>query len=727
VAEANESLLAAQELLQKRAKKIEQASAYKSEFIANMSHDLRTPLNSILILSGMLADNTSETLTPKQVESATTIHNAGQGLLTLINDIMDLSKVEAGKLELVIEPFSLRTFLENLEKEYSPVAEDKGLAFSTQIAEDVPIVIQTDGQRLGQIVKNLLSNALKFTKEGSVSVNIERASPEWFENIKGAEEGSKEQPSTPEKGIAISVHDTGIGIPEDKQELIFGAFRQADGTTSRAYGGTGLGLSISLEMSALLGGVLRLDSVEGQGSCFTLFLPLGKEGEGFTSFADVRHSKTAAPPPPPAQRQRRETDAAPDEKEAPAPRPENGGKVSDDRESLERGDHSILIVEDDKAFARLLRDLCQDRGFKCLVSHEGGEAVSLTTRYLPSGILLDLGLPDMSGMRVIERLKDNLDTRHIPIHVVSASENSIGARKVGAADVLRKPVDPAQVHAALNGIEERMKNTKAVLLMVDDDPVCRKAVRQLIESDDVEVVDAETGEEALKRLDERVFSCVVLDLKLPGISGTDVLNGIRKHERVSGTPVIVYTGAFLSTEERMIVDKYADKIVIKGVGSPELLLDQATLFMHRVTADLPLDKQRIIRRLHDKEAVFQGRKILVVDDDIRNVFALTAVLEEKKVSVIAASNGVEALELLEANQDLDMVLMDIMMPEMDGYECMTKIRQQYKFKDLPILALTAKAMKEDRSKCIESGATDYLTKPIDTERLLSMLRVWLYR
>jgi len=716
----NAELEEAQGMIEEKAEDLARTSQFKSEFLANVSHELRTPLNSLLILSQLLRDNKDGNLTEKQVEYARTINSSGSELLSLINEILDLSKIESGKMTLVVEDAPLADFVAGVEGQFRHVAEEKGLEFRAEVASGAPSHVQTDSQRLGQVVKNLLSNAFKFTSEGSVSLTIDRpelgAEPSWA----GLDPG---------QAIAVTVADTGIGIPEDKQKLIFEAFQQADGTTVRRYGGTGLGLAISRELVSLLGGEIRMASEVGKGSSFTVLLPdvlPAQEADGehpqAVDAVDEPEGPTTAEPAP--------TDDVPLlAEEARAPEPPLAGieGVLDDRREIEPNDRSILIIEDDSVFARMLVDQAHERGFKCLVAGEGTPALHLADYYRPSGILLDLGLPDIDGMAVIDRLKENLDTRHIPVHIISGHEKQIDAMKMGAAGFMRKPISLDQIDRVFGKIESLTSRRVRTLLLVEDDESTRQSVVELIGEDDVDITAVPTGAEALECLAEAQFDCMVLDLALPDMSGVDLLGQIRVADDMSHVPVVVFTGRELSKEETLVLDKYAERIVVKDARSPERLLDETALFLHRVEKDLPEHKRRMIRMLHDKEAIFSDKKILLVDDDMRNVFALSSVLEEQGVELSIAKNGREGLERLGQNGEVHLVLMDIMMPEMDGYEAMREIRKQSRFKSLPIIALTAKAMKGDRAKCIEAGASDYLAKPVDTEKLLSMLRVWLYQ
>jgi len=701
----NKELLRAQEQLKFKARELESASRYKSEFLANTSHELRTPLNSILILSQLLSNNKEGNLTPKQKEAATAINSSGVDLLRLINEILDLSKVEAGKVELHLEEVPFTSIVSDLQRVFKGMALEKNVPFMIEQDPDLPETMLTDTHRLQQVLRNLLSNAFKFTDRGSVTLSIFRPEPDLT---------LPEGIASPEEAVCIAVTDMGIGIPEDKQGAIFEAFRQADGSTSRKYGGTGLGLSISRELTKLLGGEIRLRSKEGAGSTFTLVLPLRHElGEQLSGVP-------AGPEPAP--------DSAADAPPLPAPEPlAPAPYLQDDRLSLKAGDKSILIIEDDQNFARILRDEARDKGFKVLLATDGETGLHFADFHAPNAIILDNGLPGMNGWTVMERLKGDPRTRHIPLSFISAEDRSLEAMRMGALAFLTKPVELDDLHKLLDKIDSFIHKTMRRLLVVDDDALQRESIRALIGNGDVETVTAASGSEALELLRSQIFDCMILDLGLSDMSGFDVLRTLRSGPNPSALPVVVYTGRELSEQEERKLTNYAESIIVKGARSPERLLEETTLFLHRVQASLPREKQRMLRPDAEDESVLNGRTILAVDDDMRNIFALTSVLEEKGMQVVAARDGRESLVKLRENPDIDLVLMDIMMPVMDGYEAMREIRSDPARKDLPIIALTAKAMKGDKKACIEAGANDYLAKPVDMDKLLSLLRVWLYR
>ena len=700
----NKELLRAQEQLKLKAQELESASRYKSEFLANMSHELRTPLNSILILSQLLSHNKEGNLSPRQTEAAAAINSSGADLLRLINEILDLSKVEAGKVELHLEEMPLTSMVSDLQRVFKGIAVEKGVSFLVDLDPSLPETMLTDPHRLQQVLRNLLSNAFKFTDQGSVTLSIFRPGPDVAlpESIAASDEA-----------ICIAVTDMGIGIPEDKQGTIFEAFRQADGSTSRKYGGTGLGLSISRELTKLLGGEIRLRSREGEGSTFTLILPLRHDAESALQELLAPEATSAPEPSHPL--------AARPEPEAPAP------YLQDDRLTLKPGDKTVLIIEDDQTFARILRDQARDTGFKVLLAADGETGLHFADFHAPSAIILDNGLPGMNGWTVMERLKNDPRTRHIPLSFISAEDRSLEAMRMGALAFLIKPVAIEALDSLFAKIDAFVSKPVRRLLVVDDDPLQRESIRALIGNGDVETVTAGSGHEALALLSAQNFDCMILDLGLSDMSGFDVLRTLRSGPTPSTLPVVVYTGRDLSDEEEHKLTQYAESIIVKGVRSPERLLEETTLFLHRAQANLPQEKQRMLRSDEDRESVLGGRTVLVVDDDMRNIFALTSVLEEKGMQVVVARDGSESLTRLRESAHIDLVLMDIMMPVMDGYEAMREIRKDPRHKDLPIIALTAKAMKGDKSACIDAGANDYLSKPVDMDKLLSLLRVWLYR
>ena len=693
--------------IEMKAKELELASKYKSEFLANMSHELRTPLNSLLILAQLLTDNKPGNLNAKQIEYAKTIHSAGSDLLTLINEILDLSKVEAGKIELQIEEILLADLMKTVEQKFRHVAEDKGLTFHLNLANDIPPALQTDGQRLKQIINNLLSNAFKFTSKGEIKVIVNR--PFVIPPLIGVTKTQLE----PNKTIAISVADTGIGIHKDKQQVIFEAFQQADGTTSRSYGGTGLGLSISRQLARLLGGELTLESEDGKGSTFTLYLPIGEPKTKLppiqSNFVDDNISA-----PTIAEATTVDTNQ---EKTA----------IVDDRDNLQLGDKSILIIEDDRKFSAILMELAQSKDFKCLIAEDGLTGLQLAEQYKPNAIILDVGLPQLNGWSVMAKLKDNPNTRHIPVHFMSAVDQNMEAKMMGAIGYLLKPVSVEQIGEAFKTIERFLTKTEKNLLVVVDNESHQQKILELVGGENIQIKTAATAATACQYLQTITYDCIILDMDIEQGSGSQLLEQMQQKKGPCQIPIIAYADRDLTADEEALLLQCADELPIKSVHSPERLLDEATLFLHQIEANLPADKRHMLRMVHDKSAILKHKKALIVDDDMRNIFALANVLEERDMEVVIASDGVEAISVLEQNNDIAIILMDIMMPEMDGYEAIQQIRQQPYYHHLPIIALTAKAMKDDRAKCIEAGANDYLSKPVDTDKLLSLMRVWLHR
>ncbi|MBW7475162.1 response regulator [Paenibacillus oenotherae] len=717
----NEQIERTKAALEKQTVQLALSSKYKSEFLANMSHELRTPLNSLLILSQMLMDNKGGNMSGKQVEFATTIHSSGSDLLKLIDEILDLSKIGAGKMNLVTERVPLTELTNSLYNGFHPISQQKGLQFDTTIDEDVPAEMYTDSHRVKQVLKNLLSNAFKFTQSGSVHLHVRIEQP-LEDNMAPADKG---------RMLAFEVRDTGIGIPEDKQEMIFEAFQQVDGTTSRIYGGTGLGLAISRELSALLGGTLAVKSTEGSGSVFTLYLPefhvvesaapipVGVGGRSLAQNLSYGLEDAAIQAAPSL--------LAGDAAELHADMRQAAQVVEDDRDRIEPEDQVVLIVEDDMHFARVLLDITRSRGFKGIVALQGDDGLAFARTYKPDAILLDIMLPVMDGWSVLHHLKHDADTRHIPVHVISVMEDVQQGLAMGAIAYLKKPATKERLDQLFMQIESFLNRDLKHLLVVEDDAVLRTSIVELVGHDDVAISAVSTGREAMSLLDTQHFDCMILDLGLPDINGFELLDSIRQNEKLRDLPIIIYTGRELDKKEELQLRKYAETIIIKDVKSPERLLDETTLFLHRVVAELPEEKRNVLRKLHSVEAIFEGKAILIVDDDIRNVFALSSALEGYNMNIHFAENGLEALDMLEKHPDIQLILMDMMMPEMDGYETMSRVRMMPAFERLPIIAITAKAMKEDRDKCIEAGASDYIAKPVNIDQLLSLMRVWLYK
>ncbi|GJJ03336.1 hypothetical protein RugamoR64_38740 [Duganella rhizosphaerae] len=688
----------------RKAEELQKVSAYKSEFMANMSHELRTPLNSMLILSGLLKENKSATLTPKQVDYASTINGAGRDLLNLINDILDLSKVEAGQVEFSYELVEPAQLCGEMRELFHLQAEQKGLRFHTDIAPDVPPQVPLDVQRTGQILKNLIANAIKFTPSGEVGLRL---------SLADAAANPLGQPA-----LCWAVVDTGIGVPASKQELIFEAFKQADGGISRQYGGTGLGLSISLQLARKMGGSLSLSSVEGQGSTFSLCLPLAAPAAA-TGATAVDPPAALPPPPPPASSMPAVAVAA------PLPLPPQA--LADDRATLEPEARCILIVEDDRNFAGILMDFVRQRGYAALVAVDGAGGIVLARHYLPSAILLDVMLPGVDGWGVMRSLKDSAETRHIPVHFITCLEERQRAMEMGAIGLVTKPVSAAQLDEVLGTVESALDHSLKQLLIVEDNPAEAASLRALLGEREVALTVAASGREAMALLAAGRYDCMVLDLGLADMSGFELLEHIQGMEQARRIPVIIHSGRDLTREQERQLQRYAERIIIKGAKSPERLLNEVTLFLHMVESKMEPSRQRMIRAAIDKEAMLDGKTVLIVDDDMRNIFSLTSLLTEKGMLVLEAENGLEALRRLDEHPAISVVLMDIMMPEMDGYQAMRRIRADRRFGALPIIAMTAKVMLGDQQKCLEAGASDYLAKPIDTDKLMSLLRVWTSR
>lgn len=678
--------------LEDRADELQRSSKYKSEFLANMSHELRTPLNSSLILAKLLAENPQENLSAEQVKFAESIYSAGNDLLNLINDILDISKVEAGKLEMRPENSSVARLVDGLRGMFEPLAADRKLGFQVEVQPGAPAMLFTDRQRLEQILKNLLSNAVKFTEQGEVSLSVSRAADE---------------------GIAFTVRDSGIGIAPDQQESIFEAFRQADGTTNRRYGGTGLGLSISRDLAALLGGYISVTSEPGKGSTFTLVLPehyIEREEDA----APIEQPRQAPVAPAPIR-------VSP----LPVAEAQQIPRFADDRDNAPFTTRCILVVEDEPNFARILFDLAHELGYHCLVAHGADEGYSLAEEFIPDAILLDMRLPDHSGLTVLQRLKEHAATRHIPVHVISVEDRVEAAMHMGAIGYAVKPTTREELKDVFARLEAKLTQKVKRVLLVEDDDLQRDSIARLIGDDDIEITDVGYAQAALDLLRTNVYDCMIIDLKLPDMLGNELLKRMATEDICSFPPVIVYTGRNLTRDEEAELRKYSRSIIIKGARSPERLLDEVTLFLHKVESQLSHDRQKMLRTARSRDKVFEGRKILLVDDDVRNIFALTSALEHKGAVVVIGRNGREAIDKLNEVEDIDLVLMDVMMPEMDGYEATALIRQDPRWKKLPIISVTAKAMKDDQERCLAAGSNDYLAKPIDLDRLFSLIRVWL--
>jgi len=706
----NQEVERAKEMLEEKAEQLALTSKYKSEFLANMSHELRTPLNSLLILSKLLADNADANLTGKQIEFAQTINRAGTELLALINDILDLSKIESGTVTLDVSTVHFAEIVDNLQRSFEQVASDRKLQLKIELDPSLPRTMITDEKRLQQILKNLLSNAFKFTHEGGVELSIYRASNGW--------NPANQSLNSASSVVAYSVHDTGIGIAADKLRVIFEAFQQADGTTSRKYGGTGLGLSISREICRLLGGEITVESKPGVGSTFTLYVPMTHD---FSKAAVATHTPVSAPSthafsPPPSQIvvSRESTPLL------------VASELTDDRQNIQPGDRVLLIIEDDVKFGRILLDLAHDRGFKAVVSATGSGALPLVRRFNPSVITLDINLPDMDGWRLLDILKRSAETRHIPIHIISVDDPRERGLQMGAFSVLEKPVDHATLQQALTRTEEFLARKVKQLLLVEDDDLQSSEIRKLIGNGDVHVTRVINGREALHALESKEFDCVVLDLVLPDMDGVQLIETIRR-DATRRLPVIIHTAKDLNPADEAKLRNLVESFILKGPDSHEQLFDETALFLHRFVEHMPEAQRQIIDKARRREPGLAGRKVLIVDDDIRNIFSLTGVLEQHDIEVLHAESGREGIAMLHRTPSIDMVLMDVMMPDMDGYETMRQIRSNERLRKLPIIAITAKAMKGDREKCIEAGASEYISKPVDVDQLVSMMRVWLRR
>ena len=695
--EQKEMLAQSQAVLAERAAQLARANQYKSEFLANMSHELRTPLNSTLILAKLLADNAGGNLTDEQVKFAQTITSAGHDLLALINDILDLAKIEAGKVEVIPQWLPVAQTLEDLARPFAAQAKERGLTIEVTVDGSAPAHLETDPQRLGQIVKNLLANALKFTDHGGIA-------------LQARADGTD--------AIAISVRDSGIGIAPDQQELIFEAFHQADGSIHRKYGGTGLGLSISRDLARLLGGRLTVQSAVGQGSTFTVTLPVAYSARPPQAIAAAPAAATFAPAFP----------ASPVVVHAPPPAASPA--IADDRADLHPGAHTILVIEDDERFAGILLDLAHQLGFQCVVAHTAADGLTAALTHHPRAIVLDINLPDQSGLGVLEQLKRRPETRHIPVHVASVSDFAHEALERGAIGYALKPVKREELVEAFRRLEAKFTQQVRRVLVVEDDERQRQSIDRLLANGDVEITGVALASEAIAALRTTTFDCMVLDLNLPDLSGYELLEQMAARDDIPFPPVIVYTGRSLTTEQEQKLQRFSKSIIIKDARSPERLLDEVTLFLHQVEASLPPERQRMLLAARDREAALEHRRILIVEDDARNIFALSHLLEPKGVALEIARNGLEALDQLQRSQGspdraIDLVLMDIMMPEMDGLTAITEIRRRREWDTLPIIALTAKAMRDDQERCLAAGANDYIAKPLDVDRLLSLIRVWM--
>ena len=709
----NREVEQARQALEEKARQLALTSKYKSEFLANMSHELRTPLNSLLILSDQLSKNPENNLTSRQIDFAKTIHSSGNDLLALINDILDLSKIESGTVIVDVGEVWFRDLGDYVERTFRHVAEARRLSFELDVAPELPRSLTTDAKRLQQVLKNLLSNAFKFTERGGVALEIAPATSGWSTD--------NEALNRARSVIALSVRDTGIGIHPDKQQIIFEAFQQADGSTSRKYGGTGLGLAISRELARLLGGELRLVSTPGVGSVFTLYLP--------QTYAPPRVRRQAAP----HEGDPRVSDPAlsrlaqEDSWVAPDSVPE-AARVLDDSATVRPEDRVLLIIENDMTFARFLLDAARDAGWKGVVARSGGMALSIVREVRPQGISLDIKLPDIDGWRVLERLKDDLGTRHIPVEIVSTEAERERGLRMGAHTVLAKPIRTRdEIDALLSDMRALVAASVKSLLVVEPDLARRDAIVDLVGGSDVAIRSTPTGADALTTLAREHVDVMIVGSSLPDMPVHELVDHVGKSADFDDVPIVVFAREPLPPEEEARLGRMAEMRVMKYVRSADRLYDEASLYLHRPVASMPPQRRALVEALHRVGAALAGRKVLIVDDDIRNIFALTTLLEPHEMSVISAETGRAAIDAIRATPDIDVVLMDIMMPDMDGYDTIRAIRADDKYRSLPIVALTAKAMKGDREKCIEAGANDYVSKPVDPERLLAVLRVWLHR
>ena len=703
LAEQKERIEGTKMEIENKARELEEISKYKSEFLANMSHELRTPLNSILILAQLLAENKNNVLREKEAEFAKNIYTSGTDLLNLINEILDLSKVEAGKMELDISTVSFSEIITDMNSMFSEVARAKSIDFKIDVDElDVESVLNTDKQRLEQVLRNLLSNAFKFTDpKGRVTLRIFAADETTLKNSRLSNADV----------IGFAVNDNGIGIPLDKQTVIFEAFQQADGSTKRKYGGTGLGLSICKELANALGGEIKLESEPGEGSTFTLFLPLNYSLSGEQSKRIHVKKKEKVPRP---------------ENPKNIKPPVTEGDIDDDRSGVHENDKIVLIIEDDPDFAKILLGFVRDRHYKGIIAHQGNTGLSYARHYKPDAIILDMNLPVMDGTEVLKQLKSDPSLRHIPVQIISGYDKKKEGLELGAFDYVRKPISKESFQDAFDKVEDFISRKLKKLLIVEDNELQNKAICELIGNGDVKCSSSYSGEEAYQMLKKEKFDCTIVDLGLPDMTGFELLEKIKGDEQLNKIPMIVYTGKDLTREESNRLNKLANAVVLKTADSKERLLDETTLFLHRVEAKLPKEKQKIIRKLHKSDEVLQNRTVLVVDDDMRNIYSLTNVLQGEGMTCLVAENGKAALKALKENSSIEIVLMDVMMPEMDGYEATREIRKIGKFAKLPVIALTAKAMKGDREKCLSAGMSDYISKPVNIDQLLSLMRVWLY-
>jgi len=718
----NKEVEEARKSLEEKAEQLQLTSKYKSEFLANMSHELRTPLNSLLILAQQLYENHEGNLTEKQIRYAKTIHSCGDDLIQLINDILDLSKIESGYISTDFIKVRFNEITAFVETTFKHVSESKNLRFNIEFDPNLPDMLETDIQRLNQILKNLLSNAFKFTEKGGVTLRIYQAARNWKQGNPSLDKANKV--------VAFEIKDTGIGISKDKQNIIFEAFQQAEGSTSRKYGGTGLGLSISRGLADLLGGSIELESEPGTGSTFTLYLPVEYNPEHLVkkekqSSLTVTEYKVGTDDD--TSLQSVPTVKLPDTRDLEVIN-ELINETGDDRNHISEGDHVVLVVEDDLRFAKIMIEKAHEKELKAVVATSFGEVFDLANKFRPVAVTLDVKLPDASGWRILDLFKNDMNFRHIPVHLISGEENRLLAMQRGARSFSLKPLKNEALSVLFEDIATYHKERPKQVLVVEDNELDSSQIARMLDNGELIDIDfVSEGREALSRLEQKSYDCIIVDFMLPDIGGMDFVTAINSVKKLQMTPVLVYSAKDFSPKEKTQLKQYANRILLKDVNSLELLLEETIMLLHIDHKDLLPEKQRIIENLRSREDVLTGKNILVVDDDVRNLFALTTAFERYNMGVITAESGQEAINILAENKDIDMVLMDIMMPEMDGYETTQKIRREHKNSNLPIIAVTAKAMKGDREKCIEAGASDYITKPVKIDQLLSLMRVWLYK
>jgi signal transduction histidine kinase/CheY-like chemotaxis protein/HAMP domain-containing protein len=716
----NKEVEEARKSLEEKAEQLQLTSKYKSEFLANMSHELRTPLNSLLILAQQLYENHEGNLSEKQVHYAKTIHSCGDDLIQLINDILDLSKIESGYISTDFVNLKFSAVTAFVETTFKHVSENKNLRFSIDMDKTLPSSLETDAQRLNQILKNLLSNSFKFTEKGEVKLRIYKANHNWKQSHPGLDNAKRV--------VAFEIKDTGIGISKDKQNIIFEAFQQAEGSTSRKYGGTGLGLSISRGLADLLGGSIELESEAGEGSCFTLFLPIDyspaatKPQENIKKESKYKLQKGSGV----------SNQLAPAINAAEA---KNLGvlneiinEIGDDRNNIVEGDKVVLLIEDDIRFGKIMMDQAHEKNLKVMVATNFEEVFQLTNKNIPIAVTLDVKLPNASGWRILDLFKNDMNLRHIPVHLISGEENRLLAMHRGAKSFHLKPIKAEALKVLFSDIDEYSNRKTRNILIVEDNEFDASQMAKILENGElVKIEIANSGERALELIKQNIYDCIIVDYMLPDLTGMELITEISTIMKEQMTPVLIYSAKDFSSRENAKLQQYANKIILKGVNSLDLLLEETIMVLHLDHKDLLPEKRKLIEGLRSKTDVLTNKNVLVVDDDVRNLFALTTAFERYNINTITAESGMEAMGILSANNEIDMVLMDIMMPEMDGYETTQKIRREHQNSSLPIIAVTAKAMKGDREKCIEAGASDYITKPLKIDQLMSLMRVWLYK